>query len=248
MVGIGFIFLGACKKNSEPNKILPGIPVATNQVITAARAAQQHHLLTNWGLSSIVPIINRLGVNIAVFAELSGPDAQSRYTFSLTERHFGTANFTIQFRDTSDLIIDPFVVNASTGSLSSVLVTVSGSSSEFTYSQAYTIRLAVPGQNTSSKVATDTPGSPTTFTGSGYAIQYAFLSPGISVNNSGITGGRISATGTGPNSTSTSLDILYAINHSANGTLSWEGQSGTIHFLDNGNGFIITNNSRIIFD
>lgn len=241
---VGLVAISACKRKETPNKIIDGVPVNTTETIVPAQAAQEFFLLKRDGLGVIVPVINRLSIPSPTFPELTGPSAQT-YSFTLHENHYGTANFTIQFRDSSNNPIDPITTVSSTNTLQSVAITVSGNSTSFSYTENLVLTLVTQGNVTGKKLLTGT----SSFNGSSYSIVFTLSSPGSNCTFNGFTDGSVSASGSGgPSLQPTSLNLIFSADHKANGNIAWEGLEGGIHFEDNGSGIIVTNQFRLLID
>ena len=234
----------SCKKKEEPNKIIDGLPVNSSQKVVPAQAAQQLLLLKRDSLNIIVPVINKLGLANQSFTELSGPDSQSRYSFQITDNSYGTATFTLQFRNSSNAIIDPIKTQTSTTTLNSVVVTGTGNSSKFSYSENLTITLETVGKANSKKFLTGT----SNFNGSGTSVTFTFPAPGAESSFQGLIGGGVTGSGTGAGGEATTLSLSFASNHEADGAIAWEGQQGGIHFAEDGKGYIVTNEARLLID
>lgn len=227
-----------CHKDTETNKILDTLPVNTSISVLPAKAHQESILIQKNMAQILVPVINRLGETGLTFPNLSGPDGSLRYSFTVSENHYGTATFLIQFRDNINSVIDPITSLTSTTTLNNVLITFTGASDRFSYTGSWVLTLETSGTVTSTKRLTGT----TTFTGSSYTINFSLPSPGITCTFEGLTRGTLSSTGTGgPSSTATSSLISFSTDHTSNGSLAWEGNSGGLHLNPNGTGFITTN-------
>jgi len=194
-------------------------------------------------MNAIVPVINRVGVSGALFDELTGPDVNSIYSFQTAEKHFGSATFRFQFKDPSGAVIDPLQTQTSSTTIKTVEVTATGQSSRFTYSESLVITMEVAGDSESEKRVTGS----ATFNGLGYSLTYTFPAPGLVTTFRGFTSGLVTASGTGLG-LPTSASLAYSSDHSADGTIVWEGDQGGIHIKDNGEIAIVTKNSRILIE
>jgi len=240
-----FLLAGlGCERKNESNKILHGLPVDTTQIVLPAQAIQQFMLLKRDSLGILVPILNRLAIADAGFPEVSGPDSNSRYTFRLSENRYGTADFTIQFLDAAHSVIDPISFQTSTSTIKTAALTTTGSSSLFAYTEDLSLTLATTGDVNSEKRVTGN----ATFTGSGYTITFVFDPAGSVTKFGGILEGLVTATGTGPGSAPMTLSMRYSTDHSADGNLTWEGQSGGLHIMDDGSGSIVTSTARLFVE
>ncbi len=237
IASFSFLILG-CHKDQEPNKIIYTLPINSTLTVIPAHAAQEFLLIQTAAAQTIVPIINRIGSTSTSYPELSGPDGSSRYTFTKTESHYGTATFLIQFRDSSNAVIDPIQTQSSTTTLKSVVVTVTGTSNRFSASANLIISLDTAGLAESTKRITGT----AAFTGSTYSLNFTILASGITCSFDGLTAGSFEASGSGgPQNTNTAILLSLSSNKDANGSISWEGQSGGLHLESNGTGFVTTN-------
>lgn len=235
--------LNACEKKKEPNKILDGLPVNTEEVVPLGQATQEIHVMTQDALNTIVTAMNRLSQTSPSFSDLTNVGF-GQYQFTRSGSRYGSATFTITFKDGVGATIDPIANTASTSTFKSVDVTGTGSSSRFSYTiGTWTITLLTEGVPTSDK----TLAGPTTFTSAApsYTINYTYTSAEATFE--GVTDGTLSATGTGPSAPIT-LTVTYASDRVVNGTLTWEGQSGGIHLASNGTGFIVTDTSRLLLN
>jgi len=233
--------LASCEKKEEPNKIIDGLPFDNTVVILPAQATKEMHILKSDGAGFAVEIINRVGILNTVFPELTGPDGQLRYTFSIANTIYGSASFTMQFLDTLSSPIDPIATNVSTATLASVTLTGSGASDLFSYTETLTITLQTAGITSSDKFLTGT----VVFTGTSDTITFTFAAPGAKINFEGMAGGSVSASGTGPGGAPISIQLAFRSDHDANGSITWEGQTGGIHIDQAGGGFVLTNNAKI---
>lgn len=244
----GAVFLivaGGCRRKNEPHKIIGGLPLNSTVDVTAARSIQQLMLLKRDGLSVIVPIINRLAVPDTTFPELTGPAGASGkdYSFTMSEERYRTASFLVKFFDNAASQIDPIAFRSSTTALKTVKINTTGSSDLFSYTESLTITLETAGDGTSGKRLTGT----SVFNGSGYAVTFTFSPPGPASNQDGLIDGSFTGSGTGP-TLGFSSTLRYSTDHTADGTLQWEGQTGEIHLANNGRGVIVTDQERFLLD
>jgi len=246
MLSILFLPLAACKRDKEPNKIIDGLPINNTVTVVPAQMAQQIYLVTRDAMIEFIPVINRLdqGNSAPGFSELTGPDGQSRYTFSKVEKHYGSATFTIQFIDGSGNVIDPISSLTSTTTLATARITTAGTSAQFTYTQNLVVTLQTPGILTSDKRLTGT----TTFTGATDTLTMVYPAPGALCGFEGLVDGSSNGSGTGPLAQTITLTLNYSPDRNADGLLQWEGQNGGIHFIDTGSGFLTTATYRILIN
>jgi len=235
----------ACHRKDTSNKVLDGFPVGASQgVILPAAAAQELFLMQRDAMGVVVPVINKIGLSGVSFSEIQGPNAQMQYTFSLSERHYGTAHFSIQFFDIFNNVIDPISNQLSTATLSGAIVTIApgnGSSALFNYTETVIVALTTPGTSTSAKNLTGTTG----FIGNGYSLTFTYSTPGPVAVFDGLTSGNFTATGSGgAPSQQASLMLNFNSNHEADGNIAWEGKQGGIHFKQDGSGYVVTSQSR----
>jgi hypothetical protein len=241
--------MGACQKREETsNKLIDGLPVETDQTVVPMLALQQLHVLSHYGGSQIVQIINGLGLDNPVFPQLDGPDANKKYRLTLVEAHFGTAEFVIEFLDSSGTnAIDP-IIQRTTETLKYVDVDVSGYSDKFVHTQHYRITLEIEGDTNSKKIITDQAGQTNSEVGSGINYTYSFVFPGLRCNYEGLLSGHMTGSGTGTDGNPINVVMVYSSNYDADGTLDWELQSGTMKLKHDGDAILVTNTSRIVFD
>ncbi len=239
---LGFLILGACHKDSPSKKIVDGLPVSTTPLaIVPAQAVQQYLLLKNSGLGPTIMNLNRLSQNFPLTG-LSGPDGSLNYTYHVSESHFGSATFTIQFRDVGNGAVDPFSNSSSTQVIKFVHMAVAGTSGSFTYSEDLTLTLETVGLLTGPYTMTGT----SNFNGSSYSIVFNITTP-IAATISGLLNGPGTSVGTGPNSQPTSSSFIFGLSSDLNGSLTWEGETAGIHIASNGSGYLTTQDSRILF-
>jgi hypothetical protein len=236
-ISLLLIVNSGCRKDQESQKIIDTLPINSTVVVTPAYAAQEFLLLKRDAAQTIVPVINRLGQTINTFPELTGPDGSSRYTFQRVESHYGTANYTIQFRDSNGSVIDPIQTQTSTTTLATVDITASGSNDRYSYSETMTLTLETPGQVDSKKRITGT----SSFTGSSYSINFTMPSPGLTWSFDGVSAGIVTASGSGgPSNSALSMTLSLSSSHAASGPIAWEGNEGSIHIESNGSGYVTT--------
>lgn len=242
-ISIGLCSFLSCKREREPNKIIDGLPINSTETVVPAQMAQQFFLLIRDGLNEIVPVFNRLGrVDPPPdFSELT-PVGSNVYEFSVTEKHYGSVTFKINFKDTSGNSIDPIANNTSTMTVRSVHITASGTSSLFTYSQDLVLTLETAGLLSSDKRLTGN----STFTGATDAVTFTFVPPGSNSTFQGLTNGMVLGSGSGPSNQNISITLTFSSNHEADGQIAWLGREAAIHFLDNGVGYVATKESRTI--
>jgi hypothetical protein len=233
--------LSSCHKDQEPNKIIDGVPLNTTEIVIPGQAGQQFYALVRDLSTFLVPILNRLQQTGLSFSELSGPDGQMRYTFTTTERHYNSANYSIQFRDSNNTAIDPIQNQNSTTTVKSIDITGTGSSSQFNFTIAATLTIETVGDLNSKKRITGS----SSFNGSSYSMTFTIDSPGLTGTESGLTEGTFSSSGTGPNSQPTTLQLICSFEHTADGSISWEDRSGGFHIEPDASAFIVTNQERL---
>lgn len=234
--------LASCERKREPNKILDGFVVGASEVILPAEAARQFFLLQNDMLRVTVPVISKLALDNSDFRELSGPVA-SKYSFSVKEKHYGDATFTLEFRDSNNATFDPIAVRTSSITLQSVIVTGTGASALFpTINESMVIVLETSGTVTSNLRISGT----ATLSGSGYTLNFGFNPGGSRAIFEGVTDGAATATGTGgtPPATTT-INLGFSTDRNVNGSIAWEGRDGGIHLDNNGSGYVTTSAGRI---
>lgn len=244
LIGLFSIGVLGCKKDRVDNKIVDGLPIGPAQAILPAQAAQQMLLLKRGVAGVIIPVINKLGLANQTFTELSGPDAQSRYAFSLSNNRFGSASYSVQFRNASDVTIDPISARTSTTTLASVVITGSGSSQQFTYSESLRVTLKTAGNTTSDKFLTGS----SNFAGGTYNLTFTLPSPGPKISFEGLIDGYVAGAGSNAAGQAASLNLIFASDLTASGPLTWEGRQGGLYIRKNGEAFVTTEQSRIIVE
>ncbi len=244
---IGFVFVtagfSACKREQEPNKILDPLPIKSDITSLPAQVGQGWFLMKRDCMKVLVPVMNRTTLTNSTFPELTGPDAQSRYTFTTSERHYGTATFTIQFKDAGNNTIDPIQMQSSTAIIKSVLITDNGGNSKFTLSENLTLTLDLAGIVDSDKRLTGT----SNFSSSNLSLNFAFNGVGAKTTFDGLTDGSASASGTFDGQPTT-LNLSFYADHTANGNITWSGISGGLHYTETGTGYIVTNEFRLLLE
>jgi hypothetical protein len=63
-----------------------------------------------------------------------------------------------------------------------------------------------------------------------------------------MTDGSVNATGTGPSGAPTTISMTFYPEHTANGTLVWEGNNGSLHLDNSASGLLITSQYRLPLD
>ncbi len=235
--------VSACRREKEPNKIVDSLSLDTTQAVIPANAAQQMLVLKRDSMNIIIPVIARLGIAGAQFSELTRTGF-GQYTFPGAERHYGNATFTLQFKNTAGAPIDPIQNQGSTTTLKSVSVTTQGSSSLFNpYSENLVLTLDIAGDFGSVIRLTGT----SSFTGGGYTVTLTF--PGGAVTTfQGLKSGSVTGSGTGPTGLSVALALSIRASQQLEGSINWEGQTGSLHMEDSGKGYVITGQSRFFID
>jgi hypothetical protein len=234
-----------CRRDREPNKILDGYITGTTEVIPPAQAAQQYTLLQRDMLRVVIPVIHKLERTDSSFGELTGP-VGSKYSFNTTEKHYGNAAFTIEFKDDFGATIDPITTRTSTTTLKSVIVTGTAHSPAFDpINETMTLVLASSGVASSTIRMTGN----ATFTGSSYSLTFTIDSAGNNAIFEGLTDGTVTASGTGGTPPATaSLTFGYSTDRTANGQITWEGREGGLHIEPNGSGFVAESTGRILLE
>jgi len=243
---VSFFSLAGCQKDGVTEKFIDDIPVVAKTSIPPASAVQEYLLTKRDICNVVVPVLSKLAQTTRSFPELTGPDGQLRYTFLLSEKHFGSATVAIQFQDALGGVIDPISTWTSTSTLSQVVIGVSGTSPDYSYSENLLMTLQVAGDVFSIKRLTGT----STFTdraSTAYNLTFTLVSPGPEAIYGGIKGGLITGSGTSGTGAPIGCSIEVDSNHDGNGPLTWDNQDGSVHFSTAGSGFIITNLSRILF-
>ncbi len=229
-----------CRKDREPNKIIDGLPLKVTEVVLPAYALQQLTLFKRDNIRSIITTINKTSIANPDFSDLTNISSNT-YRFSLTEARYGTAQVTIRFYDGTGAGIDPIITRSSTSTIKSVSINTSGTSGLFTYSESGSITLDTAGNINSTMRSTGT----FTFTGSDHVLNFSIGNPARTTID-GFRDGFLSATGSRlSNGDPVTMAIGLNSDQSANGTLTWDGQQGSIHIGTNGTGFIITSQARI---
>jgi hypothetical protein len=241
--------LGACRRDSDQNKLVDGVPINVTATVVPAQASQQYLFLKRDLLIFTIPVINKLINADSTFPELIDAGG-GNYQVHDTDIHYGDATFTIAFQDINGATIDPIAVRSSSNSLAAVTVNITGSSPLFTYTETGKVTLGLPGvlDATSIRYYTGT----AAFTGVGQANGYTLnfnVSQQATAVFQGLTTGQVTVTGSGGTPTAPANVVFYfAQNRNIDGTLSWEGQSGTFHVDVTGPGYVITPAKRIILD
>ena len=242
---LAVLAFASCERKREPNKILDGYTAGIVEVVVPGNAAQQYVVLKRDILRVAVSVVNRLQQENALFPELSGPSA-GKYAFSSTERHYGTANFTIEFFNDTGSQIDPIAVRSSSNTLKSFILTTAAASNEFpTITETLTVVLESSGVVTSRLRMTGS----SVFTGSSYSLTFNIDPSGCKTIYEALTDGSVTATGTGgtPPATAT-INLAFSSDHAVNGSMSWEGREAGLHIETNGSGLIVAPEGRILLD
>ena len=240
-----------CKRDNEPNKIIDTLPVTGVQTCVPAQIGQGWFALKRDLLRVLISVINRTQLLNASFPnsypELTrvGAAGAGTYTFQTTDRHYGTALFTIQFLDSTPAPIDPVSTFASSSTLKSVSigVTVSGFA-PFSGTENLELYLETAGLLDSPRRIVGT----SHFNGPTDSMAFALPFPGARGAYEGLVDGEVTATGTGPGGQPITLSLAFSSDHTANGPLTWEGQTGGIHFEPIATGYVITNSYRLLLD
>jgi hypothetical protein len=240
---LGFSTLLGCHKDSPSKKIIDGLPAATGSTSTIqpAQATQQYLLLKNVALDRVITNLNRLQVGLPA-GGLSGPSG-SNYTFQSSEKHYGTATFTIQFQDVNNAAIDPFTAVTATSSVKYVHVTVNSTSNAFAISEDLQVSLDIVGQLTGPYHMTGT----SNFDNSSYSITYTLDPTGVDATITGVLRGHASATSASGAPKQTSSVLTFGTNSDVSGKMTWDDQSAGIHINSDGSGFLTTDDTRTLF-
>ncbi len=241
---IAVVSLASCERKREPNKVLDGYVVGTQEVVIPAEAARQYFLLKRDMLGIVVPVINKFGRTNADFSELTGPVA-SKYSFTVHETHYGAVTYTLEFKDDTSATFDPVSMRSSSTTLKSVIITGTGGSAVFpTITENLTLVLESSGVVTSTLRLNGN----STLSGSGYALTFGLNPGGSRCVFEGLTDGSASASGTGGTPPATSaINLGFSTDRNANGSISWEGRDGGIHIENSGSGYVSSPGGRIFF-
>jgi hypothetical protein len=235
--------LAACKRDDVSPKVIETLPPDVHTVVLPGVAAQQYLMLKRDSMNGVIPIINELPLAHPVYpVSLSGPDSSQKYSFPITDPHYGSAVVVIQFFSGSTPI-DPIATQASTATLSSVAVEVTGDSARFHYHEVLTLTLDNPGNLSTTLHLTGT----SDFT-NGATITYTMPAPGARATFSGVSSGSATGTGIDGAGLPTTISLTFSTDHDANGSITWEDRSGGIHLAHNGPGFIVTQTERIFIE
>lgn len=242
LMALTVALLAGCESKREPNKIVDGPTINTSQTVIPGKAAQQFILLERDLLKILTPVINKLILANQSFNEVQqvGP---GQYTFQTADSRYGTASYTITFQTTGGTTIDPIANRSSTGTLTNVAVSGSGSNALFSFTENLSLNLDAIGDYTAKRHMTGTIG----FTGSGYILTFTHQAPGSNATFDNLTDGIVTATGPGPTATA-NLTLSFSASHEVNGTISWEGITGGLHLQDNGDGFVVTSSERLLIN
>ena len=199
-------------------------------------------------MTVLIPVINKFAFADSTYPELIDAGG-GNYTFWAAEQHYGRADFTISFRDGASAPTDPILVNASSATFKSAVISITGSSALFTFTQNATLTLETEGKVDSRKLLLGS----AIFTGIGAAagesLTFTVVGPGATAIFQGLSDGRVSATGSGGTPAAPiAIDFSFTTNRNINGTLAWEGQEGTFHIDETGTGYIVTSQERILLD
>ena len=234
--------LTSCRKDHEPNKIIEGLPIDVTQTIIPGQAAQEFLLINQSMINIAIPTMNRVGRPDLPFSEVTGPDGQGRYTFTTIDTRFGAPIFFMTFHNTDGSLVDLTNPLVSTNTVSFASVTGSGVSKLFSYSLNVDIVVATPGITTTDKTIRGN----YHFDGAGYVLDFRFAGTGAPVTYLGMIGGQLYAAGTGgPQNAPAAISLNFDSSYDGNGSISWEGQQGTIHVGTEGKGYIATSTSRV---
>lgn len=242
-----FVFLSlglvACKNNREPNKIIDGLPFRVEETVIPAYAIQELMLLTRDNIRQTITILNKTSVINNTYSEVVNVSSNT-YQFHVSNSHYGDATITIQFFDATGVALDPIATQTSSATIKSVTIAATGSSQLFTYTETSALTLDIAGDISSTIRSTGT----FTFTGvssaAGYSLTILQSSPGSRTALDGFRDGTLTASGTGPSAPIT-MNLNITSDHSIDGNLTWEGQSGGMHISNNGTGFVVTAQSRV---
>ncbi|MFN0117146.1 MAG: hypothetical protein ACKVQC_02480 [Elusimicrobiota bacterium] len=239
-----FGFVG-CKNDSVKNKIIDGLPVSSTIVIQPAQATQQFLVVHRDAAGSAISIIGRLNAVNPQYPELTGPDGLGRYTLQTFSPRYTYSTVTLQFKDSNGTTINPIQTQSSSATVKSVEIGISGQSPSFNFTSALTLTLETAGNIEANKRLSGT----SQFTNTPYTINYNLPSPGIKTIFEGFTAGQMTASG---NNSATSqaltLELSFSSDRTSSGSLTWDGETGTLRFDDKGDGYVITQNQRIILN
>lgn len=243
VVFAGLLLVG-CRHRNEPNKVLDGQPVGAYELIIPAEAARQYFLIQRDMLHVLVPVINKFAVTDPTYPELT-PAGGSKYSFTTSEKHYGSATFTLEFRSDVNTTIDPVAVQGSSTAVKSVLIAGTAASSLFpTITENLTLVLDSSGVVTSTMRLSGS----TAMTGSGYSLTFNLDPAGAKANFDGLTDNQTTASGTGGTPpTTAAIQLRFSTDRSANGSIAWEGRTGGIHIGSDGSGYVSTLEKRILF-
>ena len=244
-LGVSFLTcLSSCKRKKEPNKILDGFANDTTQTVIPAQAIQQFLLLKKDTLKVIVPVLNKLTAVNSHYDELSST-TPSVYNFQLSNSHYGTATVGFRFWNESNVIIDPIQTQISSSSVRAIQLWLAGGSALFpSYDESFWLSLGTTGDPTSTKYLM----GDSHFSGSNHTLTFSIAAPGSRAAFEGLIDSGFTASGTGIGGQTVTANMFYSADHNTNGTLNWEGRSGNIHMDDRGNGFIITDQTRLFIN
>ncbi len=236
-------FVG-CKHDPEKNKVVDSLPIHMNESCPPAQISQAWFALKRDMLALLVPVVNRLGLTGSTYPELTS-DGNMQYSFRLQNRHYGNATYTIEFKNSTGGTIDPITdpTHTSSTTLKSILINGVGTISSTNYKEELTLDLDTLGDTSGNKHLYGT----SLFNDGSYSITFTFVSGGAPCTYQGMTDGRVDATGTGPGAPVTLMMMFYP-EHTANGSVAWEGNSGNMHFEENATGFVITDQYRLPLD
>ncbi len=247
-VAIGILFmlcgLSSCQREDVHQKFIEGVPVNPQGTVISARGVQQYFLLMRDSLSRMVQLMNRLTLTGTSFTDLTGPDGNQAYSFPINETRYGSATVTLKFLDTNGAVIDPISNPVSTSSVKSVSFTMTGNSDLFAFlANDGLLTLDSAGILSPNKLASGS----LSLTGQGYTMTFTMPATGVQANYQGPFEGAVTGMGTGPTEAFTA-NLQFSADHNLDGTLAWEGKTGGIRFSNNGTGYLVSDNEKILLE
>lgn len=236
------VALLGCHKDSPARKIIDGLPVLSSPpTVVPAQATQQYLLLKNAMLNPVITNLTRVFNNLPPTGLTSVGGGS--YSYTTTERHYGSATFTIQCRDVNNSPVDPFATISATSSVKSVHITESSSNNASTFSEDLTLNL----QTVGILIGPYSLNGSSTFNGPSYSIIFTLAPEGVAATISGlINGNATSAPNTG-SALSSSSSLSFGTKSDISGILAWDGQTAGIHVSSDGSGYLTTDTERILF-